>query len=191
MLKTLTNSLILLAILTVASAAVVIPLLRWQKRKQKRNALRDYIRRVGRVLRARYGKQPSYDPYEVKQMLKKWGYSTPFDCYCLALYCNDLDFDSYHRDIGEVCDYQAMRQEMCDYLPTLGRSFDATDVMDLGDHINHHPDSHDGSYSDSFGDSVDSTSDFITSDTGSDYSGGSYDAGGSYSDGGSYGGYGD
>jgi type II secretory pathway pseudopilin PulG len=174
MLKTLTNSLILLAILVIPSALLILIFVRFQKRQQKRSALRDYVRRVGRVLRARYGKQPSYDPYQVKQMLQKWRYSTPYDCYCLALYCNYLDFDSYHRGIGESCDYQAMRQEMCDYLPALESSFDATDVMDLGDRLNSHSSSdHGNDHSDDYSDGLDSTSDFITSDSGSDY-GGSY-----------------
>jgi type II secretory pathway pseudopilin PulG len=181
MLTTLLNVLILFGILAIASALVLFPLVAVQKRQQKHKALRDYVRRVGRVLRVRYGKQPSYAPNSVKQMLREWGYSTNFDCYCLALYCNQIEFDSYHQSTGQACDYLSMRQEICIYLPFAEDSFSAADVIDLGDRINTH-NSRDSS------DLFEDTSDFITSDYGdSSYSGGD-SGGGDYGGGDSGGG---
>jgi type II secretory pathway pseudopilin PulG len=174
MLKTLLNLLMLFSILAVASALVLWPLVRMQKRQQKQKAFKDYVRRVGRVLRSRYGKRPSYSPDEVKQMLTKWGYSTRYDCYCLALYCDRTAFDSYHQSLDRACNYFEMRQEICDYLPFSANSFDAVDVIELGDRLNH-PQNHDHSDYDSAND----TSDCISSD----YSTGSgYDNGCDYND---------
>jgi type II secretory pathway pseudopilin PulG len=180
--KTVINTLTLLAILAIAATAVILPLVQLQKRQQKRKALRDYVRRVGRVLRARHGKQPSYEPRQVQQMLEKWGYSGPYSYYCLALYCDQPSFDRYYCDSGKNHNYQTLRQEMCSYLPALEGSFDAGDVIDLGDRINHNPQSGDyGDYIDN-----DNASDFITSDSGSDYSGSDYSgsdySGSDYSD---------
>ncbi len=178
MLKTLLNLLILFGILVIASALILLPLVRIQKHQQKQKAIKDYVRRVGRVLRVRYGKRPSYSPREVKQMLSEWGYSTGYDCYCLALYCDRTDFNSYHQSIGQSCDYHAMRQEVCAHLPFSGSGgFDAVDVIELGDRLNtrgHSGDPSDGNYSEN-------TSDFITndySDSSGDSSGGDFGGGG-------------
>ncbi len=184
MLETLLNLLILFGILAIASALVLIPLVRLQKHQQKQKAIRDYVRRVGRVLRVRYGKRPSYTPHEVKQMLSEWGYSTSFDCYCLALYCDRTAFNTYHQSIGESCDYGAMRQEVCAHLPFSGSGFDAVDVIELGDRLNTQGRSSDPSDSDYSENAREHTSDFITND----YSGSNGDSGGGDYSGGDFGG---
>jgi type II secretory pathway pseudopilin PulG len=180
MLKTLLNLLILFGILAIASTLVLLPLVRMQKHQQKQKALKDYVRRVGRVLRSRYGKRPSYSPDEVKSMLTKWGYSTSYDCYCLALYCDRTAFDNYHQGLDRACNYFAMRQEICEYLPFSANSFDAVDVIELGDRLNH-PKNHDHSdHHDTANDRFNDTSDCITSDYTESSS--HYDSGCDYND---------
>lgn len=82
------------------------------EKPHKYGAIRVYARRIGRLLQAKYGKQETYTPVQVKTTIVEWGYSTNYDCFGLAMYCNDLDFTEYHRAIGESCNYAAMRGEI-------------------------------------------------------------------------------
>jgi hypothetical protein len=44
--------------------------------------------------------------------MQEWGYTTDYDCFGLAMYCDFDDFSDYHRSIGESCNYEWMRSEI-------------------------------------------------------------------------------
>ncbi|MGD1898475.1 MAG: DUF6559 family protein [Phormidesmis sp.] len=133
---TLLNLLILVGVLsgTVAPMTVLPGCL--INRHQKRSALRDYVRRLGRVLRVRHGLQDYYSAEQVIYMMRKWGYSTAHDGYGLALYCSQSDFDAYYSTMAEPYDYGITREEIIQHLPFANTEFSAMDVIALGDRLN-------------------------------------------------------
>jgi hypothetical protein len=109
---------------------------RWLR---KRRAIRAYRRELGPQLRARHGEKQHYSREEVIGGVRAGGFSEEFDCFALAMFCSESDFDAYHQAAGLVCDYGAMRG----YAECGG--FDGAPVFDAGD-ASHH----DGSWTDFF-----------------------------------------
>ena len=93
-------------------AYTLVAIVRNHKPNQRRRAIWLYARQLGTKLQAKYGKQATYTPLQVKTTLTEWGYRTDYDCYGLAMYCNDAEFGEYHRSIDEDCNYEAMRSEI-------------------------------------------------------------------------------
>ena len=84
-------------------------------KSKKERAIRLYAQRLSRLLQAKYGKQETYTPAQVKKTMKEMSYSTNstnYDCYGLAMHCDSEDFSDYHRSTGESCNYEAMRSEI-------------------------------------------------------------------------------
>lgn len=79
---------------------------------QKRLAIRSYAKQLGPALRKLYGRQKTYTPAQVKQTIGSCGLSADYACYAFAMYCHRDNFDQYHRDTGENCDFDAMRTEI-------------------------------------------------------------------------------
>jgi hypothetical protein len=88
------------------------------KINQKDRAIYQHLKHLGPELRKRYGTKPAYTPAQVRETLNFIRDRDGYDCYGFAIYCDDIDFNEYHRTIGESCDYHAMRAE-------IARSFDA------------------------------------------------------------------
>lgn len=133
---------ILAAISLVAVPVAVVALLfEWLKYsgriREKRLAIRTYAKRLGRLLRTRYGLQENYTSAQVKGLLKEWDYSTRYDSYGLAMYCSFADFVDYHRAMGENCNYEAMRSEISHYLLLADTTFSVSDVIEADARLNH------------------------------------------------------
>ena len=148
--------------------------------KPRRNkAIRLYAQRLSRLLQAKYGKQETYTPAQVKTTMKEWGYSLDYLCYGLAMYCDSIDFNDYHRSVGESCNYEAMRGEISNCLfSTEATTFSTSSLVesnfDFGFNANHQ-------HHDSSGSAAD----------GHHYSDSGNHSGGGHSDSGSYDGGGD
>lgn len=74
---------------------------------------RKYIHDVGRILVHDYGKKRFYKPEEVKKAHKKSVWSNEvFSCWGMSTYSSHEDFDAYHEQTGEVCNYTEMKSTM-------------------------------------------------------------------------------
>ena len=133
---TFLNILILVGVLSGSAIPLTVIPQFFINRSQKRKAIRDYVRRLGRVLRVRHGIQDRYSTKQVIHMMRKWGYSSAYDGYGLALYCSQEDFEAYYRDMAHPYDYAVTREEMCQHLPFANADFSAADVIELGDRLN-------------------------------------------------------
>ncbi|MEO1623354.1 MAG: DUF6559 family protein, partial [Cyanobacteria bacterium J06632_3] len=163
------NILILAGILSGTAIPMAILPGYFINRAKKRSALRDYVRRLGRVLRVRHGLQESYDVGQVVSMMRKWGYSSAYDAYGLALYCSQSDFDAHYSTMAEPYDYELTRQELNSYLPFSRTDFSAADVVELGDRINRQGRAQKRTNDDIYDSSdLDSVSEFIRSNKGGD-----------------------
>jgi hypothetical protein len=78
---------------------------------------RAYITDIGRILVKDHGRKKYYTPEEVKRAHnKRKGYDTvemvDFSCWAIATFSSHTDFDNYHKQIDEPCEYSEMKAEM-------------------------------------------------------------------------------
>lgn len=93
---------------------------------------KQYITDIGKILIKDYGKKKYYKPAEVKNAHKKsnWNISQDFSCWGMCTYTSHSDFDNYHRQSGEVCDYVEMKTEMLQGL-SFSNSTELLNQLDL------------------------------------------------------------
>jgi hypothetical protein len=91
---------------------------------------RKYISDVGKILVKEYGKKKYYKPKEVKEAHKQspWA-DIDFVCWVMSTYSSHSDFDEYHQQTGEACDYTSMKTEMLEGISVS----EATDLTQLTD----------------------------------------------------------
>ena len=75
---------------------------------------KEYVSELGKILIKEYGKKKYYKPEEVKKAHKKtkWYDGLDFGCWGMSTYSSHSDFDRYHDQTGEVCNYAEMKTEM-------------------------------------------------------------------------------
>lgn len=98
---------------------------------QKWLAIRSYKKKLGALLVNGYGKSKHYTPAQVKRTVSKAGLSTYWICYAYSMYCTHDDFVQVHAEIGQWCDYEAMRTEVADCFFDADITFDASSMVDL------------------------------------------------------------
>ena len=104
-------------------------IIEWFQRRQWR---RRFQRDLGYFLRKRYGKKNYYTIPQVTQTirLRNWDCPAHYHCMAYALYCNRYDFDAYHRETGQECSYDEMRDLATVGLAIGATEFTAIDIMD-------------------------------------------------------------
>jgi hypothetical protein len=92
---------------------------------------RKYISDLGKILVKDYGKKKYYKPKEVKKAHEKspWN-DAGFSCWGMSTYSSHADFDEYHQETGEICDYTTMKAEMLEGI-SLTDSTDLTHLTDI------------------------------------------------------------
>lgn len=104
---------------------------------------KEYIQSLGKILVQDYGKKKYYKPREVKKANEKTKnrYHLDFSCWGMSTFSSHEDFDKYHEETGEICDYTAMKTEMLAGFSTEGSDawidFSSVDIdmswLDFGD----------------------------------------------------------
>jgi uncharacterized membrane protein YgcG len=80
----------------------------------RRRSIRLYVKRLGPLLRKRYGRSRNYTAGQIRQTVTNAGMPVAHICFAYAMFMPHEEFDALHRELGETCDYQAMRQEVAD-----------------------------------------------------------------------------
>ena len=90
-----------------------------------------YVTELGKILVKDYGKKKYYKPEEVKKANRKtpWYDIADFGCWGMSVYTSHSDFDAYHAQTGEACDYVAMKSEMISGMSAA----DSISLADLAD----------------------------------------------------------
>jgi hypothetical protein len=101
----------------------------------KQMAIRTYSKQLGTKLQERYGVRDKYPPDQIKTTIRESGWSGDFDCFGIAMYADLNDFTEYHRSIGEVCDYAAMRSEISACLSLPDNTFSPSDAIEAGESV--------------------------------------------------------
>ncbi|MFY0599913.1 MAG: hypothetical protein JXR03_09605 [Cyclobacteriaceae bacterium] len=74
---------------------------------------KEYIKNVGEILVRDFGKKRFYKPKEVKIAHRKSEYyGMDFSCWAMSMFSSHTDFDQYHQEAEEICDYTSMKNEM-------------------------------------------------------------------------------
>jgi len=80
----------------------------------KARAISAYTRKLPRMLSKHYGYAQFYTPQQVRKTVETAGLYGEFSCYAVAMFSSRESFDQFHRDLGENCDYDAMRAYIAD-----------------------------------------------------------------------------
>lgn len=95
----------------------------------KSRAISAYTRKLPRVLSKHYGYAQSYTPHQVRRAVETAGLSSGFSCYAVAIFSSRETFDQFHRDLGETCNYDAMRAYIADMYFQGDAGFSVPDVF--------------------------------------------------------------
>jgi len=96
--------------------------------KEKKQAVKTYIRDLGPALQKKYGKKPNYTPEQVRETTLATALSVDYMCWAFLLYCSQPAFHSIHSAAGEVCDYSAMREVVAGTFFGGNPAFDAIEL---------------------------------------------------------------
>jgi uncharacterized membrane protein YgcG len=105
---------------------------RSRRYNDKQVAIETHSKQLGKKLQERYGVSDKYPPDKIKATIKDSGWSGDRDCYGIAMYSDRADFIEYHRSIGEVCDYDAMRNEISECLSLPDNTFSTFEAIEAG-----------------------------------------------------------
>ncbi|WP_444916232.1 DUF6559 family protein [Microbulbifer sp. VAAC004] len=102
------------------------------RRIQRNRAIKSYLRKLPKLLAKDYGKSKRYRPKQVRATIERSGLSIIYTCYAISIFCSKKDFDAYHHEIGEMCDYGAMRGEVGNLHFYGNANFSSNDVASVG-----------------------------------------------------------
>lgn len=93
---------------------------------------KEYISDLAKILVESNGKKKYYKPEEVKEAHKKskWYDGLDFSCWGMSTFSSHKDFDKYHEETGEICDYTEMKTEMLNGL-SISPTADFSDISNL------------------------------------------------------------
>ena len=76
-----------------------------------------------------FGRKRYYKPADVKRTAQEGHFAMDYLCYGLATYSCEADFNAYHREQGETCDYNTMRGEVADICFNGDSNFTILDIV--------------------------------------------------------------
>ncbi|MEI2743060.1 MAG: DUF6559 family protein [Candidatus Competibacter sp.] len=95
---------------------------------QRKRAIKSYIRKLPSLLAKDYGKSKTYTPKQVKRTIERSGLSVSDACYGIAMFSGREAFDQYHQEVGESCNYDAIRSEIADLHFQGNSGFEINDI---------------------------------------------------------------
>ena len=115
----------------------------------KRRAIRSYINKLPRLLAKDYGRSKTYTPLQVRRTIERAGLNTVYSCYGISMFSSREDFDQFHFENGESCNYDVMRSEIGHSHFSGNAEFTFADIFESSSHHETYTDH--GSFHDSGG----------------------------------------
>ena len=120
-------------------------------RFRKQRAIKSYINKLPLLLAKDYGSSKRYKPQQIRSTIMRSNLDDFYSCYAISMFSNREDFEQFHLENGEPCDYDIMRGEVIE------RHFDNNLNFNFFNIFHHetgtdHTSSHDSSDSHNFGD---------------------------------------
>jgi hypothetical protein len=101
------------------------------RRLKKSRAIKSYVKKLPGLLAKDYGRSAQYRPLQIKRTIERAGLDPIYACYAIAMFSGREDFVKFHTDIGETCDYDAMRGEVAHNHFSGEVNFDVGDIVSL------------------------------------------------------------
>jgi len=98
----------------------------------RRRAIRTYAKKLGPLLRRRYGRSGSYTAGQIRTTIERERLPANHMVYAYAMFMDQPGFDAAQTDLGPVGDYEATRQEIGDLCFGGNSSFSAADLASYG-----------------------------------------------------------
>lgn len=91
----------------------------WQTKKK---AIRKFATQLPDDLQRKYGAKRKFTPEEIEAVFKKYHYhqERKYWCYGYAMHSSRPEFDVYHLQRGEICDFMDMRSEIMNIVLVTG-----------------------------------------------------------------------
>ena len=116
------------------------------RRLKKNRAIKSYAKRLPELLAKDYGRSTHYRPLQIKRTIERAGLDPTYSCYAIAMFSGREDFIQFHNEIGETCDFNAMRAEVAHSHFSGDVNFEVSGIANLySEHGSEaaHPGSHD------------------------------------------------
>lgn len=105
----------------------------WISNYRRRRNIKKYARKLGPLLKRRYGRSRFYSAKQIRTTVHSAGLPVQPICYGYAMFMDREDFDILHRELGETCNYDAMRQEIGEVCFSGNGQFSSSDVVTYGE----------------------------------------------------------
>jgi hypothetical protein len=102
------------------------------ERIKKHFALKSYVKKLGPMLRKRYGKLEWYLPGQVKTTIKIHDLNEHNIGFAYALFCKQSDFNQEVGGKENHLDYKTIKKELGDKFFKGEQNFNLSDVMKIG-----------------------------------------------------------
>jgi hypothetical protein len=105
--------------------------LKFIRRLKKNRAIKSHVKRLPGLLAKDYGHSTHYKPLQIRRTIERAGLDPIYSCYAIAMFSGREDFNQFHIDMGETCDYDAMRGEVAHNHFSDDVNFDAGDIVNI------------------------------------------------------------
>jgi hypothetical protein len=79
---------------------------------KKRRAIKSYITKLPRMLAKDYGASKTYTPRQVRSAIERSNLDAFYSCFGIAMFSSRAEFEQFHSENGESCDFDSMRAEI-------------------------------------------------------------------------------
>ena len=101
------------------------------RRLKKNRAIKSYAKKLPALLAKDYGRSAHYRPLQIKRTIERAGFDPIYACYAIAMFSGREDFLQFHNEVGETCDFDAMRAEVAHSHFAGDVNFDVGDIVNL------------------------------------------------------------
>jgi hypothetical protein len=102
------------------------------ERIKKHFALQAYVKKLGPLLRKKFGKNESYTPGQVKTTVQINNLNEKYSCYAYVLFCKQSGFNQELDGREDLLGYQTIKKELGDKFFDGKQNFNTSDVMKIG-----------------------------------------------------------
>lgn len=102
---------------------------KWFSNLKRRRAIKRYAKKLGPVLKKRYGKSKHYTQGQIQTAVTKRRLSHNHISYAYAMYMDKPSFNKLHEELGKECDYDSMRNDIGNLCFSGDSNFTSSDAI--------------------------------------------------------------
>ena len=82
---------------------------------RKKRAIKIYLKSLSPLLGEDHAIQVNYTPEQINSTLSRHRLPMAHASYAMAMFSTEKEFNHYHQEVGENCDFKIMRNETIEY----------------------------------------------------------------------------